>query len=82
MILPWHRARAGWTAPPQDPAVGPPPWPVPVVVGLALAGLISPLITFGGAAAAYALADKDQATLLTGAGLVHIVVALTFVAGA
>ena len=53
-----------------------------VIVGLALAGLISPLITFAGAAAAYGLADKDQGTLLTGAGLFHMIVALTFVAGA
>jgi hypothetical protein len=68
--------------PSQDPAAGrPPPWPVAVVVGLALAGLISPLITFAGAALAYALADKDQAALLTGAGLVHVIVALTFRAG-
>jgi hypothetical protein len=52
-----------------------------VVVALALAGLISPLITFVGAAVAYALADKDQGTLLTGAGLVHVLVALTFTAG-
>ena len=68
-------------APPQDPAAGqPPPWPVAVVVGLVLAGLISPLITFAGALAAYALADKDQGTLLTGAGLFHVIIALTFTA--
>jgi hypothetical protein len=74
--------RAPPVAPPLDPAAGhPPPWPVAVVVGLALAGLISPLITFVGAAVAYALADKDQGTLLTGAGLVHVLVALTFTAG-
>ena len=68
-------------AAPLDPAAGHPPWPVGVVVGLALAGLISPLITFAGAAAAYALADKDQGTLLTGAGLFHVIVALTLTAG-
>jgi hypothetical protein len=68
-------------AAPLDPSAGHPPWPVPVVVGLALAGLISPLITFAGALAAYALADKDQGTLLTGAGLFHVVIALTFTAG-
>jgi hypothetical protein len=67
---------------PMDPSVGPAPWPVPVIVGLALAGLISPLITFAGAAAAYGLADQDQGTILTGAGLVHMILALTFVAGA
>jgi hypothetical protein len=74
--------RASGAAPPPEPAPGDPPaWPVAVVVGLALAGLISPLITFAGAAVAYALADKDQGTLLTGAGLVHVIVALTFTAG-
>jgi hypothetical protein len=57
-------------------------WPVGVIVGLAVAGLISPLIPFAGAVAAYALADKDQGTVLTGAGLAHLVLALTFVAGA
>jgi hypothetical protein len=82
MALPWKHKDARWTSPPQDPAVGPAPWPVAVIVGFALAGLISPLITFAGAAAAYGLADKDQGTLLTGAGLFHMIVALTFVAGA
>jgi hypothetical protein len=80
MSLTWKRASGA--APPLDPAAGhPPPWPVAVVVALALAGLISPLITFIGAVVAYALADKDQGTLLTGAGLVHVLVALTFTAG-
>ena len=82
MMLPWKRKPASWTPPPLDPALGPAPWPVPVIIGLALAGLVSPLITFAGAAAAYGLADKDQGTLLTGAGLFHVVVALTFLAGA
>ena len=82
MALPWKRKDATWTPPPQDPAIGPAPWPVAVIVGFALAGLISPLITFAGAAAAYGLADKDQGTLLTGAGLFHMIVALTFVGGA
>ena len=73
------RATAG--TPPQDPAAGhPAPWPLAVIVGLVLAGLISPFITFAGALAAYALADKDQGTLLTGAGLFHVVIALTFTA--
>ncbi len=75
-------AAAGRAPLPMDPAVGPAPWPVAVIVGLALAGLISPVITFVGAAAAFGLADKDQGTILTGAGLVHMIVALTFVAGA
>jgi hypothetical protein len=82
MTLTWKRTPALGTAPPLDPALGPAPWPVSVVVGFALAGLVSPLITFAGAAAAYGLADKDQGTLLTGAGLFHVVMALTFVAGA
>ena len=76
------RKRATAAAPPQDPAAcQQPPWPAAVIVCLALAGLISPLITLAGAAVAYALADKDQGTLLTGAGLCHVVVALTFTHG-
>jgi hypothetical protein len=81
MTLFWKRRPAG-PASAMDPAQGLAPWPVPVIVGLALAGLISPLITFAGAAAAYGLADQEQGTILTGAGLVHMIVALTFVAGA
>lgn len=65
-----------------DPTTGQQaPWPVAVVVGLAAAGLISPLIPFAGAVAAYALADKDQGTILTGACLGHIVIGLTLAAG-
>jgi len=75
------KRRPAGPAPAMDPALGPAPWPVPVIVGLALAGLISPLFTFAGAAAAYALADQEQGTILTGAGLVHLIVALTFAAG-
>ena len=81
MALFWKRQPAGPAAA-MDPAVGPAPWPVPVIIGFALAGLISPLITFAGAVAAYALADQEQGTMLTGAGLVHMIVALTFAAGA
>ena len=40
-----------------------------------------PLIPFGGAVLAYALADQDQATLLMGAGVVHVILTLTFMAG-
>ena len=77
MRLVLRRALAG--PPPPDPADGhPDPWPAAVIVALALAGLISPLITFAGAAVAFALADKDQGTLLTGAGLFHVIMALTF----
>ena len=77
-----RKHRHAGTAAAMDPALGPAPWPVPVIVGFALAGLISPLITFCGAVAAYGLADQEQGTILTGAGLVHIIVALTFAAGA
>lgn len=66
---------------PSDPAERARPWPMPVVLGLALAGLISPLICFAGAAAAYALADRDQGNLLAGAGLVHLLISLTFLSG-
>lgn len=82
MTLFCKRRRAVAVARPMDPALGPAPWPVPVIVGFALAGLISPLLTFAGAIGAYALADQEQGTILTGAGLVHMIVALTFAAGA
>jgi hypothetical protein len=76
------RSRTSKT-PPQNPAdAHPGPWPRLVILGLAVSGLLSPLITFGGAAAAFAVADKDQGTLLTGAGLVHMVLGLTFLTGA
>ena len=78
----FRKHRHAGAAAPMDPALGPAAWPVPVIVGFALAGLISPLITFAGALAAYALADQEQGTMLTGAGLVHMIVALTFAAGA
>ena len=82
-MLPWKRKKNASSSPPKDPAEGhPQPWPVVVIVGLTLAGLLSPLITLTGAGAAYVLADKDQGTILTGAGLVHMVLALTFLAGA
>jgi hypothetical protein len=74
--------RACGGAPPQEPdAGGRHPWPVIVIVVLAVAGLISPLITFAGAALAYVLADRDQGTLLTGAGLFHVLLAVTLMAG-
>jgi hypothetical protein len=74
--------RACGGAPPQDlDADEPTPWPVIVIVVLVLAGLISPMITFAGAALAYVLADRDQGTLLTGAGLFHVLLALTLMAG-
>ena len=57
------------------------PWHAPVVLVLALAGLISPLICFAGALAAYALADREQGTLLAGVGLVHLLIGRTFLSG-
>jgi hypothetical protein len=79
--MPLIASRASAPSPPPDPAAGHPPWPVPVIVGLAAAGLISPLITLAGALAALALADKDQSALLAGIGLFHLVIALTFTTG-
>jgi len=64
-----------------DPIERGTPWPVAVVVGLIVAGLISPLICFAGAVVAYALADRDQGTILTGAGLAHLLLGLTLLAG-
>jgi hypothetical protein len=81
MSLPWQRSAE--RPPPQDPAAcRPAPWPVAVVLALAAAGVVSPLIPLGGAVLAYALADEDQAMLLFAAGVVHVILALTFLAGA
>ena len=83
MALSRRRNRTGWVNPPEDPAAGgATPWPLPVVLGLAAAGLISPLIPLAGAVLAYALADQDQGTFLLGAGLVHVLVVLTLLPGA
>ena len=76
-----HKRQPAAAVAQMDPAIGPAPWPVAVIVGFALAGLITPYITFFGALGAYALAAQEQGTILTGAGLVHMIVALTFAAG-
>jgi protein-S-isoprenylcysteine O-methyltransferase Ste14 len=79
MSLPWRRSAEH---PPQDPAAcHAAPWPIAVVLALAVAGVISPLIPLGAAVVAYALADEDQAMLLIAAGIVHVIMALTFLAG-
>jgi hypothetical protein len=76
------RSQRSAERPPQDPAAcRPAPWPIAVVLALAAAGAISPLIPLAGAALAYAFADEDQATLLIGASIVHVIIALTFLAG-
>jgi hypothetical protein len=62
-------------------AAQPGPWPTTVVLAIALAGLASPVLTFAGAVVAFALADKEQGTILTGAGLVHMVLGMTFLTG-
>jgi hypothetical protein len=61
----------------SDPRERSTPWPVALVVGFGLAGVISPLISFAGAAAAYAFADRDQGTVLAGIGLAHVLLGLT-----
>lgn len=82
MDLPWRRDKTVPLGPPGDPAAGAAaPWPWSVVLGLAIAGVISPLIALAAAVLAYAFADEDQATLLIGAGLVHVIMALTFLSG-
>lgn len=68
--------------PPLDPSERSAPWPMPVVLGLMLAGLISPLVCFAGAAVVYAFADRDQGRALIGAGLAHTILGLTVLAGA
>lgn len=82
MALPKKLTARMFPAPSSDPSERSRPWPLVVILALALAGLISPLICFVGAVGAYALADRDQGTLLAAAGLVHILVALTFFSNA
>ena len=53
-----------------------------MVLALAAAGVISPLIPLCGAVLAYALSDEDQAMLLIAARIAHVIMALTFLAGA
>ena len=67
---------------PQDPSRGlMQPWPDLLIAALVLAGLVSPLITLFGAAGAFALADQDQGIVLAGAGLMHVVLGMTLLAG-
>jgi len=64
--------------PPEHPAAGGmAPWPLPTVLALAVAGLISPLVPLAGAVLAYTVADQDQGTFLLGAALVHVLLVLT-----
>ena len=82
MARSWQRRHPGWGDPPEDPAAGGTAhWPLPTVLALAVAGLISPLIPFAGAVLAYAVADQEQGTFLLGAGLVHVVLVLTLLPG-
>ena len=82
MARSWQRWPPGGVDPPEDPAAGGlAPWPLPTVLTLAVAGLISPLIPLAGAALAYAVADQDQGTFLLGAALVHVLLVLTLLAG-
>ena len=69
--------------PPRDPAQGHDrPWPMAVVAILAVAGLLSPLVPLAGSLVAFAIADRDQGTILGGAALMHLVLTLTLMAGA
>jgi hypothetical protein len=82
MARSWQRRRSEVVDPPEDPAAGGTvAWPMPAVLALAVAGLISPLIPFAGAVLAYATADPDQGTFLLGAGLVHVLLVLTLLSG-
>jgi len=77
-----QRGRPRALDPSKDPAVGGvSPWPLPIVIALAVAGLLSPLIPLAAAVLAYALADQDQGTFLLGAGLVHVLLVLTLLPG-
>ena len=82
MARSWQWGQSDWSDPPEDPAAGRMvAWPMPAVLGLAVAGLISPVIPLGGAVLAYAMADQDQGTFLLGAGLVHVLLMLTLLPG-
>ncbi len=81
-MAPSKRLTQGMFPPPDDPSERSRPWPLAVVLALVVAGVISPIICFVGAVGAYALADREQGTLLAAAGLVHLLVALTFLSGA
>jgi hypothetical protein len=64
-----------------DPASMPThPWPAAVIVGLALAGLLSPLIPLAGAIVAYVVASSHQGTILAGVGLAYVLLELTVLA--
>ncbi len=80
-MLPWAPADTNGQVP-DDPAERITRWPTVVVAALALAGWITPLIPLLAAAGAYGFGDKDQGLVLTGTGLMHLVFALTFAAGA
>ena len=79
-MLPWAPTNAGWKVP-DDPVERVTRWPVAVVIALALAGWITPFIPLVAAAGAYGFGDKEQGLILTGTGLMHLVLALTFAAG-
>lgn len=82
MARSWQGRQPDWVDPSEDPAAGcTTAWPLPAVLFLAAAGLVSPLIPFAGAVLAYAMADQDQGTFLLGAGLVHVLLVLTLFPG-
>jgi hypothetical protein len=67
---------------PSAPKMSMKPWPILVIVLLALAGFISPFVCFGAALVALALADQDQALFLGGTGLAHLFLSYSLLAGA
>ena len=78
----WQPNPRSCVDPAEDPTVGGTvAWPMPAVLALAVAGLISPVIPFAGAVLAYAMAEQDQGTFLLGAGLVHVLLVLTLLPG-
>jgi hypothetical protein len=79
--MPLLPARTQLEVPPSDPSERSKPWPTSVVIGLGLAGVISPLLCFAGAAVVYAFADQDQGRVLAGAGLAHMLLWLTVLGG-
>jgi hypothetical protein len=75
------RVRADATPSPDPARCLTQPWPDLLIAALVLAGLVSPLITLFGAAGAFAVADQDQGIVLAGAGLMHLVLRMTLLAG-
>jgi hypothetical protein len=77
MALSLNPRPAGMPALPRLPSVEGKSWPLLVIIAIMLAGVLSPLFCIAGAVGALAFAERDQAALLMGASLMHVVIRLT-----